>query len=301
MTNPLSSSHNQHQRVRVGLVQWEMRPTPDWAAFFQSTAHQVRALANQGARFVLFPEYFAVPLVALAPADADEKEQLHWLAQQAGVIKDHFRDLAQQYETYIVAGSTLAFDQGELRNVCYFCHPNGHVDEYHKLHLTPWEAGYWGVQPGQTPGLFDTEFGKIAICICYDVEFPELARLYALEGAQILFVPFSTDSEQGYYRVRHCAQARAIENECYVALAGCVGNLPQITHIEYQFGQSAVLTPSDYGFPPRGNQLEAPINLSAGLIAELDLSALEHVRLHGSVRNLRDRRPELYQLSWQKP
>ena len=257
-----------------------------------------------------------MPLVALAPADADEKGQLHWLAQQSGVLKEHFRTLAHQYQIYLIAGSTLAFEQVaaeqedfeqgiaehlELRNVCYFCHPDGTVNEYHKLHLTPWEAGYWGVKPGHLPGLFDTDFGKVGVCICYDVEFPELARLYAMEGARMLFVPFSTDSEQGYYRVRHCAQARAIENECYVALAGCVGNLPEVTHIEYQFGQSALLTPSDYGFPPRGNQVEAPINQDAGLIAELDLSALDHVRLHGSVRNLRDRRPELYQLGWLKP
>ena len=47
--------------------------------------------------------------------------------------------------------------------------------------------------------------------ICYDSEFPELARHLADQGAMILFVPFCTDTSNGYYRVRHCAQARAIE------------------------------------------------------------------------------------------
>jgi len=297
MTETHSRLHS--QRLRIGMVQWKMRPVSDWASFFESTAHQVRALANQGADFVVFPEYFAMPLVLLAPENTDEMAQLRWLAQRANLIRDHFRALAQQYQIYLVAGSTLALQaDDELRNVCFFCHPDGKVEEYHKLHLTPWEAGYWSVRPGQRPGVFDTRFGKVAVCICYDVEFPELTRLYALEGVRIIFVPFSTDSEQGYYRVRHCAQARAVENECFVALSGCVGNLPRVPHVEFQFGQAALLTPSDYGFPPKGTQIEAPVNQDVGLITEIDLSALEHVRTHGSVRNLRDRRPELYQLGW---
>jgi predicted amidohydrolase len=61
------------------------------------------------------------------------------------------------------------------------------------------------------------------------VEFPELSRLMADQGMNILFVPFLTDTQNGYTRVKHCAQARAIENECYVAIAGCVGNLPKST------------------------------------------------------------------------
>jgi predicted amidohydrolase len=61
-------------------------------------------------------------------------------------------------------------------------------------------------------------------------------------GMNILFVPFLTDTQNGYTRVKHCAQARAIENECYVAIAGCVGNLPKVNNMDIQYAQAAVYT-----------------------------------------------------------
>ncbi len=106
--------------------------------------------------------------------------------------------------------------------------------------------------------VFDTDCGKVGILICYDVEFPELGRILAEQGMQILFVPFLTDTQNGYNRVRFCAQARAIENECYVAIAGCVGNLPRVNNMDLQYAQSAVLTPSDFAFPVTGVKLTPP-------------------------------------------
>jgi len=90
---------------------------------------------------------------------------------------------------------------------------------------------------------YDTDCGEIGILICYDVEFPELGRILADQGMNILFVPFLTDTRNGYSRVRHCAQARAIENECYVAIAGLVGNLPKVKNMDIQFAQSIVFFP----------------------------------------------------------
>lgn len=73
--------------------------------------------------------------------------------------------------------------------------------------------------------VFDTDIGKIGILICFDVEFPELPRLLADKGVKILLVPYWTDIKNAYLRVRRCAQARAIENECYVAIADSVRNI----------------------------------------------------------------------------
>ena len=113
-----------------------------------------------------------------------------------------------------------------LYNVGYLCKRDGSVERFEKIHVTPDEAKVWALTGGNTVRTFDTDCGKIGILICYDVEFPELSRLLADEGMDMLFVPFLTDTQTGYSRMRYCAMARAIENECYVVIAGSVGNLP---------------------------------------------------------------------------
>ena len=144
--------------------------------------------------------------------------------------------------------------------------------------------------------VFETDSGKIAVAICYDVEFPEMCRILADKGMQILFVPFLTDTQNGYMRVRYCAQARAIENECYVVMAGCVGNLPQVHNMDIQYAQSAVLTPSDFAFPSNAVKGEATPNTEMTLIVDIDLDLLRELHEYGSVRNMKDRRLELYEI-----
>jgi predicted amidohydrolase len=115
---------------------------------------------------------------------------------------------------------------------------------------------------------------------------------------QILFVPFLTDTRNGYHRVRNCAMARAIENECYVAIAGCVGNLPRVKNMDLNYAQSAVFSPSDFAFPSNAIVAEATPNAEMTIIADVDLSLLKELNVMGSVRNLRDRRTDLYELKW---
>jgi predicted amidohydrolase len=145
---------------------------------------------------------------------------------------------------------------------------------------------------------YDTDAGKIGILVCYDVEFPELARLLAQDRMQILFVPFLTDTQNAYMRVRCCAQARAVENECYVAIAGSVGNLPKVENLDIQYSQAAVFTPCDFAFPSNGVKSEATPNTEMVLIADVDLGWLDELHSHGSVRNLKDRREDVYQLKY---
>jgi predicted amidohydrolase len=128
------------------------------------------------------------------------------------------------------------------------------------------------------------------------VEFPELSRLLADHGMEILFVPFLTDTQNAYSRVRHCAQARAIENECFVAIAGSVGNLPNVSNMDIQFAQSMVFTPCDFPFPTTGIKGEATPNTEMVLIVDVDLSLLKDLHEYGSVRTLKDRRTDLYNL-----
>jgi predicted amidohydrolase len=156
------------------------------------------------------------------------------------------------------------------------------------------------MEGGSSIKVFDTDCGKVGILICYDVEFPELSRLLADKGMDILFVPFLTDTQNGYSRVRHCAQARAIENECYVAIAGSVGNLPKVHNMDIQYAQSMVFTPCDFAFPANGIKAEATPNTEMILIADVDLVLLKELHQFGSVRNLKDRRLDIFNLKLNK-
>ncbi|MBP9847436.1 MAG: carbon-nitrogen hydrolase, partial [Saprospiraceae bacterium] len=118
--------------------------------------------------------------------------------------------------------------------------------------------------------------------------------ILAEDGIDILFVPFLTDTQSGYSRVRNCAQARAIENECYVAIAGSVGNLPKVHNMDIQYAQSMVFTPCDFSFPTNGIKAEATPNSEMILIADVDLDLLRELNQFGSVRNLKDRRTDIY-------
>ena len=118
---------------------------------------------------------------------------------------------------------------------------------------------------------------------------------------QILFVPYMTDTKSGYLRVRRCAQARAIENECYVVVTGSTGSIPNLAYMDIHYSQSAIFTPSDLAFPHDAVKAEATPNTETTLLADLDLGLLKELSLHGAVRNLSQRRPDLYGLEWLGP
>ncbi len=169
------------------------------------------------------------------------------------------------------------------------------------MHITPQERRDWIIEGGNELAVFDTDAGRIGMLICYDVEFPELSRLLADDDMDILFVPFWTDTKNGYLRVRHCAQARAIENECYVVLCGSVGNLPSIENLDIQYAQSAVFSPSDFAFPHDAVLNETTPNTEMIFFSDLDFNKLKLVRSEGSVTNLKDRRKDLFSLTRRNP
>jgi predicted amidohydrolase len=154
------------------------------------------------------------------------------------------------------------------------------------------------VEGGDELRVFETDAGRVGILICYDVEFPELPRLLAEQEMDILFVPFWTDTKNSYLRVRHCSQARAIENECYVVACGSVGNVPSIENLDIQYAQSSVFSPSDFAFPHDAVMSETTPNTEMVMFSDLDLTRLRVVRSEGSVTNLKDRRKDLFDLRW---
>ncbi|GAB5550842.1 MAG: bifunctional GNAT family N-acetyltransferase/carbon-nitrogen hydrolase family protein [Saprospiraceae bacterium] len=283
--------------ARLGLVQWQMRNYGTMEGLFEQIEFFVDAVSAYQSDFVLFPEFFNAPLMAVYN-HLSEAEAIRELAKFSNAIKEHFSNLAITYNVNIITGSMPVMRGEKIYNCGYLCHRNGSIDEYEKIHCTPDEVKYFGMYGGQKIKVFDTDCGKVGVLICYDVEFPELGRILANQGMSILFVPFLTDTQNGYARVRNCAKARAIENECYVAIAGSVGNLPKVHNMDIQFAQSAVFTPCDFAFPTNGIKAEATPNTEMMLIADVDLDKLVQLNKYGSVRNLKDRRTDLYQVNY---
>lgn len=281
--------------VRLGLVQWQMRPYDNLQTLMQQVEFFVDALSAYKADFALFPEFFNAPLMA-EYNHLSEPEAIRMLAQYTKTVVQDFAQLAISYNINIITGSMPELIDNTLYNVGYLCRRDGSIERYEKLHVTPDETKFWGIKGGSKLQTFDTDCGKIGILICYDVEFPELSRLLADEGMKILFVPFLTDTQNGYSRVRYCAQARAIENECYVAIAGSVGNLPNVHNMDIQYGKSMVFTPCDFAFPTNGIKSEATPNTEMILIADVDIDQLNELHNYGSVKNLKDRRKDLFEL-----
>ena len=281
--------------IRLGLIQWQMRPYKNFDEVMQQAEYFVDAVSGYRSDFALFPEFFNAPLMA-ENNHLTEPEAIRELANYTADIVQRFSELAISYNINIITGSMPEIVDNLLFNVGYLCRRDGSIERYEKLHVTPDEVKVWGMQGGSELKAFDTDCGKIGILICYDTEFPELSRLLADEGMDILFIPFLTDTQNGYSRIRNCAQARAIENECYVAIAGSVGNLPNVHNMDIQFAQSIVFTPCDFAFPTNGIKAEATPNTEMILIADVDIDLLRELNRFGSVRNLKDRRKDIYSL-----
>jgi predicted amidohydrolase len=285
--------------VRLGLVQWQMRPYKALEDLLEQAEFFVDAVSGYRCDFALFPEFFNAPLMA-AHNHLSEPDAIRELAEYTLPLRDKFSEYAISYNINIITGSMPEIIDGILHNVGFLCRRDGTIEKYIKIHVTPNEAKVWGMRGGNELRTFNTDCGKIGILICYDVEFPELSRLMADEGMNILFVPFLTDTQNGYSRVRNCAQARAIENECYVAIAGSVGNLPKVHNMDIQFAQSMVFTPCDFAFPTNGIKAEATPNSEMILVADVDLDLLKELNQFGSVQNLKDRRRDIFELKLKK-
>jgi len=283
--------------VRVGIMQWQMRLTDAFDTWLNQVEYFVDSMADYKADFVLFPEFFNAPLMGMGDQH-NQYDAIRFLATYADRSVEALSQFAVTYNINIIAGSIPAIIDGNLYNNAYLCRRDGTIGVQPKIHITPHERRDWVIEGGDSLQVFDTDVGRIGILICYDVEFPELSRMLANQGMDILFVPFWTDTKNGFLRVQRCAQARAIENECYVAIGGSVGNLPQVENVDIQYAQSAVYSPSDFAFPHDAVMAESTPNTEMALVADLDLDKLTQLRHEGSVTNSKDRRDDLFELRW---
>ena len=291
--------HRPVEQVRLAAVQYEMRRVSSFDEFTQQCEFFVDVASDYKCDFIMFPELFTTQLLSCVPPTRPGLAARR-LAEFTPQYLEFFAECSVKYNVNLVAGSHFILEDETLYNVAYcFCR-DGTIQKQYKLHITPSEKKWWGVSPGDRVNVFDTDSGRVAILICYDIEFPELVRIAVSKGAQIILVPFNTDTVNGYLRIRHCAQARCIENHVYVAISGCTGNLPFVENADVHYAQSAILTPADVGFSREAVAAECNPNIETVVMHDVDLEALRRHRESGSVQNWNDRRTDLYRVTYEE-
>lgn len=290
---------DQKDNVRICTINFEQRRISSLEEFQSIAEYFIGVAADYNCDFVVFPEFVTMSLLSILNEKLDPIRSLEHLDQYTEPFLKFMNNAALKYNINIIGGTHMMKDEtGYMKNVCHVFLRDGSVHQQQKIHPTPSERDWWDVKGGDKLSVINTDRGPIGVLICYDAEFPELSRHLVDQGAKIIFVPFATDTRQGYLRVRYCCQARTIENQCYFVLSGNTGNLPRVQNMDINYGQSSILTPSDFPFAKDGIAAETDANAEMVAIADLSISDLVKARNNGTVRNLKDRRHDLYSVTW---
>jgi predicted amidohydrolase len=277
-------------KLKIATAQYSIGEPADFAAFAARVGDRVAQAARAGADLVVLPEYLALEAAASLPADVRRD-----FARSLAALQPHHddylalaRELARRHAIYFVAGTFLVdTGAGRYRNRAYFVSPDGKIAFQDKLTLTGFERSAGIIEPGDALKTFDTDFGRVAIDVCYDSEFPLYARAQVEAGARVILVPSCTDTEAGANRVRVGCQARALENQVYVACAVTAGEAAWSPALDVNTGTATIYTPIDRGFPPDGILLRAETDADWA-IGELDLAILDAFRGDAQVANADD-------------
>ena len=276
--------------LRVASAQYPVAFLGEWAQFAAKVSAWVAEAAEAGADLLLFPEYFSIEITSIFDAAiyASLPRQLDALQRTLPDFMSLFTRLAHTHRVHICAGSYPVKVGERHYNRSYFFWPDGYHGYQEKLQMTRFENERWQISAGCGLEVFATAFGTVAISLCYDSEFPLLARRQVELGADIILVPSCTDTLAGFNRVRIGCQARALENQCYVVQSPTVGRCAWSEAIDDNVGFAAVYTPVDRGFPADGVQAAGVLDAAQWVYADLDLSRLTDVRVAGQVFNHRD-------------
>ncbi len=280
-----------NKAFRLATAQYDIGFLKEWSVYEDKINRWVADAVGQGAKMLLFPEYFSMELASLFPEDIYKSLSKQLVALQT-LYPDFlklYEGLARKHGVYILAGSYPVQIGNEVyRNRAWLFNPDGVSDFQDKLQMTRFENEQWLIKAGDEIKLLDTEFGKIGVNICYDSEFPIIARKQVESGADLILVPSCTDTVAGYHRVRIGCQARALENQCYVVQSPTVGSAPWSEAVDVNIGAAAVYTPVDYGYPDNGVLAIGEMNQAQWVYADIDLSTIAKVRETGQVFNYRD-------------
>ena len=280
-----------NKAFRLATAQYDIGFLKEWSVYEDKINRWVADAVGQGAKMLLFPEYFSMELASLFPEDIYKSLSKQLVALQT-LYPDFlklYEGLARRHGVYILGGSyPVQIENDVYRNRAWLFNPDGVSDFQDKLQMTRFENEQWLIKAGDEIKLLDTEFGKIGVNICYDSEFPIIARKQVESGADLILVPSCTDTVAGYHRVRIGCQARALENQCYVVQSPTVGSAPWSEAVDVNIGAAAVYTPVDYGYPDNGVLAIGEMNQAQWVYADIDLSTIAKVRETGQVFNYRD-------------
>lgn len=277
--------------VKIATAQYDISFLENWKSYEQKIERWVVDAISQDAKILLFPEYFSMELASLfgQPIYSSLSKQLAAMQSLHADFIELFTSLAKQYQCIIQAGTFPVLIESEsYRNRAYLFMPDGQFDYQDKLMMTRFEKEQWLIEGGQDIKYFNTEFGKIAINICYDSEFPLIARQQVESGCVLILVPSCTDTVAGYHRVKIGCQARALENQCYVVQASLVGDASWSEAVDVNVGAAAIYTPVDRGFPDNGILSVGIFNAVQWVRGTISPQACETVRVNGQVFNYRD-------------
>lgn len=274
--------------MRIATAAYPLDQFDTWSDYATKLETWVADAAGQGADLLLFPEYGAMELATLDGADvaADLPASLRAISDKMPDVDALHAELAAKYGVHICAASAPVFDDvigpNPVNRTRFFA-PGGDMGVQDKQIMTRWERAPMGAVPGGPLTLFDTALGKIGILICYDVEFPLLARV--LKEADILLVPSCTEQLEGYWRVRIGAMARALEGQCITVMASTVGDATWNQVADLNSGTGGIFGPPDAGFPPTGVLAEGALNTPGWTMAEVTVETIAQVRADGHVLN----------------
>lgn len=262
--------------MKVTSLQYSYSFPESFDAYQKKIIEIVRQQADQGTELLLFPEYAGLEMLSFTSLDRIQEYLPSYL--------ELFQDLSHQYKMYICAGSHFFTEDKVTFNRSFLFSPTQKVSHQDKCILTPYEIDEGLLSKSNTLRVFETAFGKIGICVCYDIEFPSLVRQLTQSGAELILVPSYTSTIHGYYRVFLSCRARALENQCFVVQSAMVGQ----TDIELTYGAAAICGPIDNTFPMDGLLAMGKCDEVEAVSADLDFSQLKTARSSGQTRNFHD-------------
>jgi predicted amidohydrolase len=274
--------------LRLGLLQYAVTRINSFEHYAQRFDTLVAAGAA-GADLLLMPEYACMEIASALTSKPDPMAELDAVCAHSDKILDIFRASARRHGVWLQPG-TLPFRDadGQVHNRAPLITPTGDVAFQDKHVMTRFETESWGVRSGLPPAVFETPWGRIGIAICYDSEFPPLVRAQVEANAWLILVPTCTDTLHGFNRVRLSARARALENQCFVAVAPTVGDAPWLATLDANRGRAGVYGPVDRGFPDDGIIVQGAPDEAGWVFTTLERHRLDTVRIDGAVRNHQD-------------
>lgn len=276
--------------MHIRIAQLQLPVYPDQQQTLTHVAEACAQAVQQSVDLIALPEMFCCPYDVQSFPQYAEKE--------GGPVYRFCADLARQHHIYLSAGSLPERDaEGHIYNTAYVFDRQGQpIAKHRKMHLFDIDiAGGQHFQesavlsPGQAVTTFSTEFGIFGLCICYDIRFPELCRLMALQGAQLLLVPAAFNMSTGPLHWELTFRSQAMFNQVYA-----VGTAPSrdLSASYHSWGHSIVTDPWGRVI----SQLEEAEGIQ---ITDLDLSQVAAVRQQLPL--LQHRRTDLYSVSYNMP